>query len=49
MDENNKLATKNDLKIAILELKSDLLKWIIILLFVTTFIIDLSILIILFK
>lgn len=29
MDKNNKLATKNDLRLAILELKSDLLKWMI--------------------
>ena len=29
MTENNKLATKNDLRLAILELKSDLLKWMI--------------------
>lgn len=29
MDEGNKLATKHDLKLAILELKTDLLKWMI--------------------
>jgi hypothetical protein len=49
MDENNKLATKNDLKLAILELKSDLLEWIITLLFISILVTDFAILIALFK
>jgi hypothetical protein len=49
MDEANKLATKHDLKLAILELKTDLLKWIIISLFISVLITDFVILIALFK
>lgn len=49
MDEDNKLATKHDLKLAILELKTDLLKWIIIALFISILVTDFGILIALFK